>query len=355
MKRSAFDPNAASAPGSGLFGLGLGCEEAQVVIVPAPWDATTSYRPGTAGGPAAILAASHQVDLFDVETGRPYEAGIAMLPIPDQVVAWNREARNLAEPVIRGGGVGGSSEVLASVDRLGDRLNTWVEAQAERWLDAGKLVGLVGGDHSVPYGLIAALARRHPGLGILHVDAHADLRRAYEGFTWSHASIMYNVMTRLDGVARLVQVGIRDLCDAEHAFIQESNGRIVTTYDATLRTELAGGTTWSRLCELITSQLPPEVYVSFDIDGLDPSLCPHTGTPVPGGLSFAEATGLMAWVVRSGRRIVGFDLNEVAPGPPGDEWDANVGARVLYKLIGWTLRSRAGPGEPGGRASPGSR
>jgi agmatinase len=98
-----------------------------------------------------------------------------------------------------------------------------------------------------------------------------------------------------------------------------------------------GGETWATQCARIVADLPRAVYLSFDIDGLDPTLCPNTGTPVPGGLTFHQATYLIAEVVRSGRRIVGFDLNEVAPGPDGDEWDANVGMRVLYKMIGWAV------------------
>jgi agmatinase len=339
----AFDPNSAAAPDAGIFGMSLDPEEAKVVLLPVPWEATTSYRAGTAGGPAAILAASHQVDLYDVETGRPYEVGITMLD-PEEVPAWNREARPLAEVVIAtGGDVTDRPELeaaLARVNALGEQLNAWVEATSERWLDAGKLVAVVGGDHSTPFGLISALARRHPGLGVLHIDAHADLREAYEGFTWSHASIMHNVLTRLPGVARLVQVGIRDLCEAEIEAIEASDGRVATWFDEELSARRFMGETWAGQCEAIVESLPQDVYVSFDIDGLHPSQCPHTGTPVPGGLFFAEANFLLGQVVRSGRRIVGFDLNEVAPDPAGDEWDANVGARCLYKLIGWSLLSR---------------
>jgi agmatinase len=337
-----FDPDAAALEGSGIYGLPHAPEEAAVVLVPVPWDATTSYRAGTAGGPAAILEASKQVDLFDVETGRPYEGGIAMLPISDEIERWNAEARAAAEPIIAAGGrLSGPDDerALALVNDLGGRVNDWVRAEVERWAAAGKIVGVVGGDHSVPYGAIAAMRARHPEMGVLHVDAHADLRQAYEGFTWSHASIMYNVVEGL-ALAQLVQVGIRDLGAAEHARIEGSDGRIVTFFDAELKERRFRGETWAAECERIVAALPREVWISFDIDGLDPTLCPHTGTPVPGGLSFAEACALIGEVAKSGRRIVGFDLNEVAPGPDGDEWDANVGARLLYKLIGWTLVSR---------------
>jgi agmatinase len=341
---SRFDPNGAALEGSGIFGLPFTPEEAKVILLPVPWEVTTSYRPGTAGGPGAILAASRQVDLYDVETGRPYRAGIAMVDPAAEVRGWNDEGRRLAEPIIAAGGeVDGRPQLedaLARVNQLGEQLNGWVRAQAERWIAAERVVGVVGGDHSTPFGLIQALAAAHPGMGILHIDAHADLRQAYEGFTWSHASIMYNVMERVPQVGTLVQVAIRDLCEAEVDYIAASGGRVIAHYDAELTTRLYAGEGWAVQCERIVDALPAEVYLSFDIDGLDPTLCPHTGTPVPGGLDYTQAVMLIGTVARSGRRIIGFDLNEVAPGPDDDEWDANVGARILYKMIGWALRSQ---------------
>lgn len=337
-----FDPNAAAAPDSGIFGLDHSSDEAGVILIAAPWEATTSYRAGTAQGPEAILAASRQVDLFDLDTGRPYEAGIALLPVPEEISSWAREARALAAPIIERGGVSAANaqdaEDAAKVDALSSRLNEWVYATAREHLARHKLVGLVGGDHSTPFGLIRAVAERHPGVGILHLDAHADLRAAYEGFSDSHASIMYNVAERLPSVARIVQVAIRDFGEVEHDYAKQSGGRIVQFHDATLALRKARGTSLSTLCDEIAAALPKEVYLSFDIDGLDPTHCPNTGTPVPGGLSFQEACLMVRAVVESGRRIVGFDVNEVAPGQ--DEWDANVGARLLYKMIGWSLRSR---------------
>ena len=340
----AFDPDAPARAGSGIFGLAHTPDQAAVVLVPVPWEPTTSYGRGTAAGPAAILAASKQVDLTDVETGKPHEAGIVLLPEAPEVRAWNAEACAAAQPIIDAAGVTDGNPALAAglarVNELGQRLNEWLAAETMRWLDAGKLVGVVGGDHAAPFGAIEAVARRHPGLGILHLDAHADLRVAYEGFTWSHASIMHNVATRLSDVARIVQVGVRDVGDAEIAAARGSAGRIVTYFDAELAAARFEGETWAAQCRRMLDSLPRQIYLSFDIDGLCPTFCPHTGTPVPGGLSFTEACYLLREVVRSGRVIVGFDLNEVAPGPPGDEWDANVGARLLYKMIGWALRSQ---------------
>jgi len=337
---ATFDPNAAAAPDSGVFGLPFTPEQAEVVLLPIPFEATTSYGGGTVDGPAAILEASKQVDLFDIETGRPYERGIAMLEPRAEIRQWNDKARALAGPIIAAGGPGGDAALLsaqAQVNALCAKMNDAVYAEAKACLGRGKRVVGVGGDHSTVYGIIRAYAEKYPGLGVLHVDAHADLRDAYEGFTWSHASIFHNVMTRLPGVSKLVQVGIRDLGEAEFQFSEDSGGRIVTHYDARTKARQHEGVAWRDLCVEMVSALPQDVYVSFDIDGLDPTLCPHTGTPVPGGLSFAEASTLIGEVVRSGRKIVGLDLNEVAPGLDS-EWDGNVGARLLYKMIGWMQR-----------------
>jgi agmatinase len=335
----AFDPSAAAQPGSGVFGLPHSADEAAVVLVPVPFEATTSYGGGAARGPEAILHASRQIDLFDVETGRPYEAGIHMLPIPEELAQLDREARAAAAPVIEAGGVIPGRPELAraasEVDQACERVNAWVEDRVASLLARGKQVGLVGGDHSTALGAIAAHARRHPGLGLLHVDAHADLRVAFEGFTYSHASVLYNVAERLPEVSRIVQVGLRDLSEEEHAYAAASGGRIVQHVDADLARARFEGEPWAARVRRIVEPLPKDVYVSFDIDGLDPTLCPHTGTPVPGGLSFQEAAYLVGAIVRSGRRVVGFDLVEVAPDPNGGEWDGNVGARLLYKLVGW--------------------
>jgi agmatinase len=312
----SFDPNAAASETSGIFGLDYTPDSARVVLVPVPFEATTSYGGGTSQGPAAILRASKQVDLFDVETGKPYEAGICMLPEP-----------RFAEPLER---------EPSAVNPVSREVNAWVHDTVSQWLSRGKIVGTVGGDHSVSYGAIAAHAEKYADLGVLHFDAHADLRRAYEGFEHSHASIMDNVVSGTR-IAKLVQVGIRDLCEEEADRIRGSGGKIVTFFDAELAEARFAGETWAAQCVRIVAALPKNVYISFDIDGLDPALCPHTGTKVPGGLSFQMATSLVAAVVKSGRKLVGFDLTEVAPAGDGSEWDENVGARILYKLIGWSL------------------
>ena len=341
----AFDPSAAARPGSGLFGLDGPPEEAAVHVLGVPFDATTSFRRGAAAGPAAVLAASHQVDLFDLLTGKPYEGGIWMAPLDDELCAWNDEAARHAELVIAAGGLDNDPSLAGAVERV-DELQARVNGRVADWtrsaLAAGKLPALVGGDHSVPLGAITAAAEAHPGLGILHVDAHADLRVAYEGFRYSHASILHNVLAEVDTVERVLQVGIRDLCEEEHEAIRASEGRVHTVFDHDWSAARHEG----RLVDTVRRALdvlPADVWITFDVDGLDPTLCPNTGTPVPGGLLWDEAMLLLRELAASGRRVVGFDLNEVAPEPgrePGTGWDEIVGARLLYRLIGFARKGR---------------
>jgi len=339
---AGFDPDAA-AMGDGLFGLDTRVEDARVVVIPVPFDATTSYRAGTAAGPAEVLAASMQVDLEDIQFGAIWRAGLAMLPIPKDIAALSRKARALAEPIIEAGGADPSSKAhakaLSAVNAASERVHAYVGQEAARILDRGQIPALLGGDHASPFALIRELAKRHPGMGVLQIDAHADLRDAFEGFTWSHASIFHNVMTRIPEVGKLVQVGIRDVGAREVAFVEQSKGRVKTFYDQRLRDRQFGGATWTKVCQEIIATLPREVYISFDIDGLTSEHCPGTGTPVPGGLTFAEMCHLLELLSKSGRRVVGFDLCEVSAGDNGDEWNGSVGARVLYKLLGCTLRS----------------
>lgn len=342
-----FDPNAAALPDSGIFGLNASLEEAAVHVLPVPFDATASYRKGAWKGPDAILRASRQVDLFDAFTGRPYEQGITMLEPDVRIATLNRNASVLADQVIAAGGAHHGDpeleEAVAQVNEISEEINTRVYEATKMILAAKKLPALVGGDHSTPFGAIRACSEAFSDFGVLHFDAHADLRVAYEGFEWSHASIMDNVERKLRGVTRLVQVGIRDFCEEESERISNSRGRIVTVYDREWSRARLAGSGLVDFVRLKLAELPHNVYVSFDIDGLDPALCPNTGTPVPGGLRWDEVNLWLEELARSGKRVVGLDLNEVNPGSAADDedsWDAMVGARLLYKLIGVALMTR---------------
>ena len=332
---TTFDPDSVGIANGNFFGLPCSEEEADTVLIQVPWDATVSYGKGTALGPAAMLEASLQVDLYDEKIPGAADMKVWTLPQDNGVAGLNMKARSVAEQVIAalesGADPASQESGCAVVNGYSQRLNEYVEKTAEKYLAQGRYVAVIGGEHSVPFGLIKALSERHPGMGILHVDAHSDTRAAYEGFKYSHASIMYNVMSGLPGVSRITQVGIRDFCSAEHALITSSHLFAPFT-DFRIKEMLFSGTPWNGICDRIISTLPDEVYVSFDIDGLTPEYCPGTGTPVPGGLTFAEADWLLYRLAVSGKRIVGFDLCEVAPGGSG-EWDANAGVRMLFKLL----------------------
>jgi len=345
-----FNPNSVGVPNGSYFALPASADSSALTLIPVPWDVTTSYRPGAANGPQAMLNASSQVDLYDLENGDAWKSGIATLPESSRIRQLCSSARKDAEAVMALLEKGANEDdealkpFLDKVNSASLELNEWVYRQAKQQLGRSKLVGLVGGDHSVPLGFIRALSEVYSDFGLLHIDAHADLREAYEGFEFSHASIMYNTLRLFPQVSALVQVGVRDLCTDELELAAGSD-RVHLFDDYTLNAALLNGRTWAQLCGYMLAKLPQRVYISFDIDGLSPDLCPNTGTPVPGGLSFHQACYLISRLVALGKTIIGFDLCEVG----GGEWDATVGARVLYKLCGYSLRSQAaalGAGSP---------
>ena len=225
--------------------------------------------------------------------------------------------------------------ILRQVDTACENLNIHIKSITKELLKEGKQIGLVGGDHSTPLGFLKALNEKYDRFGILQIDAHMDLRKAFQGFTFSHGSIMYNAL-KLPSISRIVQVGIRDYCEEEFNNVKRSMGRVAVFFDEDLKAAQFNGTSWDEICNRIIKELPDHVYLSIDIDGLDPKLCPGTGTPVPGGLDYAQLTYLFEKLVQSKKQIIGFDLSEVAPGNAND-WDGNVGARILYQLCNLIL------------------
>lgn len=340
-----IDLNAKASSDDGIFGLPYNEKESTVIYLPVPWDVTTSYGNGTHKGPKAMLSASAQIDFFDLDYIDAFKTGLFMTKENSNIKKLNKEGRKLAEKIIEAS----ENEIkkskalqktLAKVNEYSDKLNDYVYKETKRVLKMNKMSVLVGGDHSTPFGAIKAYAEKYEGMGILHFDAHSDTRNAYMGFNHSHASIMHNVMTKISGVSKLVQVGIRDFCQEEYEFI-ESHKKIKTFFDAKLAERKMKGENFQSIAREIVSHLPKTVYLSFDIDGLEPRFCPSTGTPVPGGLDYYELVSIVKEIVDSGRTIVGFDLVEVAPsGVKGDEWDANVGMRLLYKLTSAALASQ---------------
>lgn len=338
-----FDPNGTGLVHSGIFSLPYTEEQAKIILLAVPWEVTTSYGQGCSLGPATLLAASKQLDLFDAHYGEFYKQGIFMRPIDED---WLRQSEELKKISCKVKARLENGDPLTDTDRdiqkkINDtslQLNQWVYEQTKAILLHNKIPGVIGGDHSSPFGIIKALKEKYSDLSILHIDAHHDLRQAYQGYTHSHASIMYNVIKDLQPTA-LVQLGIRDFCP-EEADLAQSNPNIHCYYDSHVSLKLHQGESWAQIIKQALNHLSDHVYISFDIDGLSPDLCPHTGTPVPGGLSFQQTESLLYLLSQSPKKIVGFDLCEISPGKNRVEldcWDGNVGARILFKLAGATL------------------
>ncbi len=343
MSAQYFDPSGVGQVTEGLFGFPYSVSEAKVVVLPVPWDVTTSYRPGTANGPSAIAAASPQLDFFDQDYPRLWEFSVAMAEISKDWLFANKTLRVKAEQIIHALETGNPlteshTAILAEINVHCAQLHHWVMAQSEQYQSAGQFVVVLGGEHSVAYGNIVATAKRFPNMGLLQIDAHQDLRDAYLGFEFSHASVMKRVLTDTS-VTKLVQVGIRD-CSPDEIALANSDSRVAVFSNKYMQGRLFEGESWQSIVDEIISGLPQHVYLSIDVDGLDPSNCPHTGTPVPGGLSFDQLAYLLKRLSDSAKTLVGADLVEVAPGPEGDDWDANVGARVLWQMLGCIRRSK---------------
>ena len=334
---SKFDPNSVGNPNNNIFGLPFSEEDARLVIVPVPWEVTVSYNAGTARAPEHIFKASLQVDLFDPEYKDVWRQGYFMRNHDKKVLMKSDYLRKEAELYINyiseGEEVNDNKfmcKTLKEVNAGGNFLNDWVYEQTKDLMDSGKLVALLGGDHSTPLGYFKAIAEKHGDFGILQIDAHCDLRKAYENFTYSHASIMYNALEQIPQLKKLVQVGIRDYCEEEWDYIENNKERVTTFFDKDIKERQFEGKTWQVITDEIIDKLPQKVFISFDIDGLNPKLCPRTGTPVQGGFETEQVFYLFKKMIQSGRQLVGFDLNEV--GISQDEWDENVGARCLFKL-----------------------
>jgi agmatinase len=341
---STFDPNSAANPNNNIYGLPFTEDDARLVILPIPWEVTVSFGSGTARSAEQIMRASLQVDLFDPEYPDGWQQGYYLRDSDRKILLKSDYLRKEAELYIdyisKGDAVENNQfmrKTLKEVNEGSHFLNNWVYQQTKTLLDRGKLVALLGGDHSTPLGFMKAIGETHGDFGILQIDAHCDLREGYEGFVYSHASIMFNALREVPQLRKLVQIGIRDYSQGEHEFISQNKDRIRTYFDREIRERQYEGETFRQLTDEIISQLPDKIYISFDIDGLDPKLCPNTGTPVQGGFETEQVFYIFNRILKSGKQIIGFDLSEVSTSENG--WDANVGARILFRLCNLMVAS----------------
>lgn len=343
-----FDPNATGTKNSGIFALPYTYEQAKMILVPVPWEVTTSYGGGTSLGPEAIYESSKQIDLCHLDTGDVYQQGIYWHNEKyKNWLALNNKIKPLTKAIQDDLEAGkklskSQQELQKNINQQCEELHQELSDHVSKLLQDNKLVGVVGGDHSSPFGAIQACAESVSNdYSIIHIDAHADLRASYQGFQHSHASIMKNVMSRDFAPKSLVQIGIRDFCPQERDEI-ESDSRIYTFFDRHIQKRAFAGQSWSDQCAEVLQQVPTDnVYLSVDIDGFSPEHCPHTGTPVIGGIHMNQFVELLSRLTQSSKKIIGFDLCEVAPESPKhlDGWDGNVGSRVLYHLCCFALAS----------------
>ncbi len=262
----------------------------KVVILPVPYDSTTEYKSGTREGPRAIIDASQYLELYDTELDREIsEVGIHTLPEVQPLMS-------------------GPEPMLERVYQIASDL-----------LDKGKLLAMLGGEHSLTLGVVRAFREKYPELSVLHLDAHADLRDQYQGTKYSHACVMRRVWE----LCPVVHVGVRSMSREEHEFlvqrkIEPSYAEALASPDSVAR---------------VVSALSPQVYVSIDLDVFDPSIMSAVGTPEPGGLSWQQVLELLRAVADS-KQIVGFDLMELCP-REGPSSCAFLAAKLAYKLVGY--------------------
>jgi agmatinase len=270
-----------------------GEESARVVVLPVPYDETSTWLKGADRGPGAIIAASANMELFDIETGSEvFRRGIFTAPA-------------VAEK--------SSPEAMVAA----------VRERVAGFLAKDKFVVVVGGEHSVSVGSIQAHAARHPGMAVLQLDAHADLREEYEGSRFNHAC----VMARVREICPIVQVGIRSMDRVEQAGL--TPGSVFWAHD------IAGGGDW---VEAVLARLPEACYVTIDLDVFDPAVMPSTGTPEPGGLFWYDVTRLLKAV---SHRVVGFDVVELCPSDTNRAPDF-LAAKLIYQFLSWCFEQRRG-------------
>lgn len=343
---SQFDPNAVGNPNNNLFGLPFTEDDARLVILPVPWEVTVSYGAGTARASEHVNKASKQVDILDVDGNYGWKQGFFMRGLDRKILMKSDYLRKEAELYIdyisKGELVDKNKFMCKSLKEINEgsaMMNQWVYEQTKDLLQKDKLVGLLGGDHSTPLGFMRALGEKHGSYGVLQIDAHCDLRKSYEFFTYSHASIMYNALQEVPAIQKLVQVGIRDFCEEEWELISKSDYKIIAYQDKEIKERQYEGETWKHIAEEIINHLPEKVYISFDIDGLDRKYCPNTGTPVNGGFESEEVLYLIKKISESGRKLIGFDLVEIGVGQT--DWDSNVGAHILWRLCNLLVKNQS--------------
>jgi agmatinase len=318
---------------SKLFGLPFTIETAEVVVIPVPWDVTSTVQGGTSLGPSAVLNASTQVELYVDRIEDAWKMGIAMLPIDKGWHDKNNEARIFTEAYfnfLNGGEVKLSEKdksiIIKNINALSENINEWVFQKSSEIIKSGQIPIVLGGDHSVPFGLMKAISQKYDSFGVLQIGAKANMIPAHQNFTYSHASIMHNLL-QLSQVSKLVQLGTSDFY-AKESGDMNNDDRISTFYDYMLARESFEGVPWSAQTDRIIARLPEKVYISLDINSL--ALQFSSITVIPSWLTYHHLIYLFDKLALTGRQIIGFDICEVSGSL--SNWHAIIGARLLYYL-----------------------
>ncbi len=335
----SFNPADEISEDSNLFGWPGSEEQSSVIIQPVPWEATTSYLGGTSKAPELIRLASHQMDLFSETWGETYTKGFYLAEPNLKISQLNDNALELKNnkkiP---------SLEISQRLNLMSAEVNALVYEKTSQTLKQNKIPALIGGEHSVIFGQVKAVSEQLKNKnttqwGLVHIDAHLDLRNAYQGFEHSHASAIRHVFELDNSPSHSVHFGIRDYCKEESDYMKDlgSNYNFFTdrSFQQSLEQNISHDKTSLDFFTNEFQKLPQDIYISWDIDGLDPQLCPNTGTPVPGGLNWHQALTLIFALKQLNKNIVGFDLVEVSESlNPNSttEWNSNVGARLFYEL-----------------------
>ncbi len=319
---------------AGFFGQTSSLPQAQLQGLLVPWEPTVSYGSGTSLAPLKILKASHQLDTFHEHYGSLNEDAFKITDFTDLVHDLQKRTLPLARGVVQALEQGaaladlGIQSKLKVIRKQSEMLIQYIQNWTEEVLNADQIPFLIGGDHSCPLGLWNAVFKKHPHAGLLHIDAHLDMRESYEGFKFSHASVMYNFKKEFPE-SQSLHLFMRDFSEEEVQRSQNLNLNIFT--DRQIQNKKAK-MSWRDICREWLEMLPPKIHITLDIDGMDPQLAPGTGTPVPGGMKFQELKILLEEIVATKHQIVSFDLVEVSGRHQGD-FDFNVGARALFELL----------------------
>ena len=307
--------------GGFYFGDTTSPADADIVIVSAPWSVTSDYGRGATYTPDAVIDASAEKNLYDTVADVSVAGRVATAEIDYNIQESSehlgREAERIAHQYLGENGFVGEyvAKKVAHINEGFSEMQVSIYKQTKHWASQGKRIAVVGGDHSVAFGAVKALAEVNDGLGVLFIDAHADFLRSGEEFNYSHRSIARNIVEEVSSIERLVEL-----------FLAEK-----------LAAKRFEGESWGNICREVVGKLPQKVYVSLDIDALKIEFCGNTNAPVPGGMTFDEVVYLINTVVESGREIVGFDISEVVSSI-NNKMDAIVATQLLAKMCVAMLR-----------------